>query len=387
MKFNKNRMVRLKSIKDYLEELVAINAVSSKEDPVIDYMVQHFSSFSDDVEVDTIGNVICHFSSGKQNVKKVMIFGHMDEIGFIVRYIDENGYLYIERIGGANVNVLPGLQLDVLGEKGVISGIVGTKAYHFLKPEEKGSFPSQDQIYIDIGVSSRIEAEQKGVKIGSTISFHPNFIERENGWLTSKAIDNRVSCSLLLTLAEKLSAEEFPLDWDVYLVACVQEEFNIRGVLPAVRRIKPDVSIGLDITPACDTPDLVGYSDVGLDQGPALTFLNYHGKGTLAGVLPDTKLMSNLVETCDSHTIPYQREVAVGVITENAFIVFEEYGVAIANISIPTRYSHTPVETISMKDVELTEKLLYHFVTNLTEDRTFGKKRQFEEIIKSVKGR
>lgn len=368
-------MVKLNSIKDYLEDLVAINALSSQEDPVIDYMEQHFSAYSEEVEVDMIGNVICRFSSGQQDAKKVMIFGHMDEIGFIVRYIDENGYLYIERIGGANINVLPGLQLDVLGEKGVIPGIVGTKAYHFLKPEEKGSFPSQDQIYIDIGVSSRAEAEQKGVKIGSTISFHPNFIERENGRLTSKAIDNRVSCSLLLTLAEKLSDVEASLDWDVYLVACVQEEFNIRGVLPAVRRIKPDVSIGLDVTPACDTPELVGYSDIVLDQGPALTFLNYHGKGTLAGVLPDTKLMESLVKTCESHTIPYQREIAVGVITENAFIVFEEYGVAVANISIPTRYTHTPVETVSMKDVELTEKLLYQFVTNLSADSSFGKTR------------
>ncbi|MFZ4451691.1 M42 family metallopeptidase [Salibacterium aidingense] len=365
----------MKAIIDYLKELTALHAVSSQEDPVIDYMEHHFSAHGKEVTVDTIGNVICPFSSGKPHAKKVMIFGHMDEIGFIVRYIDENGYLYIERIGGANVNVLPGIQLNVLGDKGVVPGVVGTKAYHFLKPAEKGSFPSLENIYLDIGVFSRSEAEQKGVHIGSTITFKADFLERENGRVTSKAIDNRVSCALLVTLAEKLAKVESSLEWDVYLVACVQEEFNIRGVMPAVRRIKPDVSIGLDVTPACDTPELLGYSDVALDQGPALTFLNYHGKGTLAGVLPDTKLMEGLIKTCDTHAIPYQREIAAGVITENAFIVFEEYGVATANISIPTRYTHTPAETVSMHDVNLTEKVLFHFVTALTAEQRFGKAR------------
>ncbi|MFC4619424.1 M42 family metallopeptidase [Camelliibacillus cellulosilyticus] len=363
----------MKSVKDYLKELTAINAVSSKEDPVIAYMKNHFAAYSDDIEVDVIGNVMCRFASGGVEPKKLMIFGHMDEVGFIIRNIDENGYLYIERIGGANINVLPGIRLDIMGEKGTVSGVVGTKAYHFLKPEEKGFFPPQNKIYIDIGVKSRKEAEELGVKIGSWACFHSDFIDRDNGWVSGKAMDNRVACAVLLRLAEQLSKMTQPLKWDVYLVACVQEEFNIRGVLPAVRRIKPDVSIGLDVTPACDTPDLYGYSDVKLDGGPALTFLNYHGKGTLAGVLPDTKLIEAMVTICETEAIPYQREIAVGVITENGFIVFEDHGVAVANISIPTRYTHTPVETLSLADVARTEQLLYNFVTGLDENSKFGK--------------
>lgn len=363
----------MKLAKDYLKELTSINAVSSKEDSVIKYMKNHFLQFSDDVEVDVIGNVICHFSSGEPDAKKIMIFGHMDEVGFIIRNIDDHGYLYFERIGGANINVLPGLRLDVLGEKGVVPGIVGTKAYHFLKPEEKGTFPPQDKLYIDIGVKSKEEAEELGVKIGCCVCFHADFFERNNGWVTSKAMDNRVACTILLKLAEQLFKNQGQLNWDVYLVGCVQEEFNIRGILPVVRKIKPDVSIGLDVTPASDTPDLYGYSDVRLDGGPALTFLNYHGKGTLAGVLPDTKLIEELVKTCEVQSIPYQREIAVGVITENAFIVFEELGVAVANISIPTRYTHTPIETISLNDVDWTEKLLYSFIIGLDKNSCFGK--------------
>lgn len=363
----------MESIKDLLKELTAIHAVSSREDPVIVYMKKYFLQHSVHVEVDVIGNVICCFFSGDPNAKRLMIFAHMDEVGFIVRNIDNKGYLYIERIGGANINVLPGLRLDVLGEKGIVPGIVGTKAYHFLKSEEKGSFPPQDKIYIDIGVRSKEEAEELGVKIGCSACFNASFIERNNGWITSKAIDNRVACAILLKLSELLSKNKDKLNWDVYLVACVQEEFNIRGILPAVRKIKPNVSIGLDVTPACDTPDLYGYSDVKLDGGPALTYLNFHGKGTLAGVLPDTKLIKELEKVCELQSIPYQREVAVGVITENAFIVFDEMGVVVSNISIPARYTHTPIETISLRDVEWTKELLYNFIIGLEKDNYFGK--------------
>ena len=367
----------MKTMKEYLKELTAIHAVSSKEDPVIEYMRNHFLEFSDEVEVDVIGNVICRISSGAPNAKKIMVFGHMDEVGFIVRNIDKNGYLYVERIGGANVNVLPGLRLDVIGEKGVVPGVAGTKSYHFLKPEEKGSFPSQDKLYIDIGVKSKEEAEKLGVKIGSWICFHADFIERDNGWITSKALDDRVACAILLELGEHLAKNKDQLNWDVYLVACVQEEFNIRGILPAVKKIKPNVSIGLDVTPACDTPDLYGYTDVKLNGGPALTYLNFHGKGTLAGVLPDTGLIEELEKICSRESIPFQREIAVGVITENAFIVFDELGAAVANISIPARYTHTPIETISMKDVEWAEKLLYSFIIGLEKNSGFGKNYKF----------
>lgn len=363
------------NMNEHLKALSMINAVSSQEDPVIDYMYHYFSKQMEYVEVDTIGNVIGFLPSNKSNSKRIMIFAHMDEVGFIVRHIDEDGFLFFERIGGANVNVLPGNQLQVLGDKGTVTGVVGTKAYHFLKPEEKGKFPAQDQLYIDIGAASKEEAHEKGIQVGSTICFQANYLERENGRVTGKAMDNRVTCTVLLELAEQLSSTQASLEWDIYLVACVQEEFNIRGVLPAVRKIKPHVSIGLDVTPACDTPELTTYSDVGLDKGPALTFLNYHGKGTLAGVLPDSKLIQALINTCQVNNISYQREVAVGVITENAFIVFEEAGIATANISIPTRYTHTPVETVSLHDVKQTIHLLYEFLTSLTKESTFGKAR------------
>ncbi len=362
----------MKSIKTYVKELTAIPGVSSREDQVIHYMVEAFSEYNDRLSVDALGNIICHFPSGKPNAKKLMIFGHMDEIGFIIRKIDADGFLRVERVGGVNVNTLPGLRVDVHGDDGVVSGMIGVKSHHFMKPNEKGSLPSTEELYIDIGAKSAQHAEELGVRTGCFASFRSDFIELPEDLVTNKSMDNRVACAVLLKLAEELSKSTDDLKWDVYLVACVQEEFNIRGIMPAVRRIQPDVSIGIDVTPACDTPDLKNYADVVLNGGPALTFLNFHGRGTLAGVLPDEKLLKHLINVSNNENIPYQREVAVGVITENAYIVFEQ-GIAVANVSIPTRYTHTPIETVSIRDVELAERLLFHFIRSLDEHSSFGK--------------
>lgn len=361
------------SIKSNLKELTSIPGISSREDQVIRYMFEYFSKYNKQVTVDTLGNVICHFPSRNPGGRKLLIFGHMDEIGFVIRKIEPNGFLRVERVGGVHVNVLPGIRVDVHGDKGTIPGMIGVKSHHFMKPSEKGILPAIEDLYIDIGVRSATHANELGVNVGCFITYSSNFIELPDDLVSNKAMDNRVACAILLNLAEEIAKIKDSLVWDVYLVACVQEEFNIRGILPAVRRIRPDVSIGIDVTPACDTPDLINYSNVVLNGGPALTFLNFHGRGTLAGVLPDEKLLKHLMQTAEKHNIPYQREVAVGVITENAYIALEHHGVAVANVSIPTRYTHTPIETVSIRDLELTTKLLLQFVASLEEDSVFGK--------------
>lgn len=363
----------MKSIPTLLRELTAIPGVSSQEDQVIEYMYKALSTYSSDIMVDKLGNVICHFPSSKKNTQKVMIFAHTDEIGFIVRKVEKDGFLRVERIGGVNINVLPGLRVDVLGKSGIITGVIGVKSHHFMKADEKGVLSGTDNLYIDIGARSEDDAAKLGVKVGTFVCFHSEFIERHDGTLTNKAMDNRVGCTVLLTLAQYLVNYTEQLEWDVYLVACVQEEFNIRGILPAVRRIRPDVSIGIDVTPSCDTPDLHGFSDVVIDQGPAITCMNFHGRGTLAGVLPDNKLFNHLTNIADNQSIKYQLEVALGVITENAFIMFEEIGIATASVSIPTRYTHTPIETVSPNDVELTAELLRQFIFSLKVETKFGK--------------
>lgn len=363
----------MSNIRAYLRELTALPGISSREDPVIKYMYQSFRKYCENISIDTLGNVICYFPSKNPNANKIMVFGHMDEIGFVIRKIEDNGFLRIERVGGVNVNVLPGIKVDVIGERGLIPGVIGVKSHHYMKQDEKGHVPNIDELYIDIGAVSKDQVKELGIQVGCFACFHSEYFETQGGFAVNKAMDNRVACAILIELAEDISKHRDELEWDVYLVACVQEEFNIRGILPVVRKIKPNVSIGIDVTPSCDTPDLKDYSDVVLNGGPALTFLNFHGRGTLAGVLPDERLINRLVEIAEKEKIPFQREIAVGVITENAYILFEEMGISVANLSIPTRYTHTPIETVCIKDIELAEKLIFLLIRSLDKRTSFGK--------------
>lgn len=359
-------------LEERIRQLTALDGISSREDAVIDYMYDAFCALSDQVEVDRIGNVICRFSGTSEHARKMMLFAHMDEIGFIIRKIEESGFIRIERIGGVSTQILPGTYVKILGEQPV-KGVIGTPSHHFIKAESKFSVPKVDELYIDMGADSKKEVEERGVRVGNMVIFDDHYRKLSENLISGKALDDRVGCAILLELAEAL-AEKQP-EWDIYLVASVMEEYNIRGIMPAVRKIQPEVSIGIDITPACDTPDM-DYNDIALGKGPALTEMNFHGRGTLAGVLPNQKLLHRLVEICENHRIPYQREVAPGVITENGFILFEQEGAAVANISIPTRYTHTPFECIHRQDAEQIVELLLYFTTESTKEDIFGKERR-----------
>ena len=356
-----------------IKELTSLDGPPSREDRVIEYMVARLRPLDRDLSIDPLGNITCRIGSGRTGAKRLMIFAHMDEIALIVRKIEPNGFLRFERVGGVHVNVLPGLRVNVLGNQGIVSGLIGIKSHHYTKPEEKGVVPAFQDLYVDIGVSSREEALRAGVGVGAMIVYRSDFIQLPGGLVANKAMDNRAACALLIALAEALHAKRRQLQWDVYLVACVQEEFNIRGILPTARRIRPDASIGVDVTPACDTPDLAGYSDVAVGKGPALTMINFHGRGTLAGVLPDQRLLEKLKETAARAAIPIQPEVAMGVITENAYISLLGDGIPTAGVSLPCRYTHTPIETISLADLRLMKTWLLEFALSLRAEERFGK--------------
>lgn len=357
-------------LKERLRILTDLDGVSSQEDQVIEYMFREFRQFTSKVEVDTIGNVVAKIECGKPKAKKIMLFGHMDEIGLILRRVNPNGFLRIERIGGVSTQILPGMRVKIHGRKGVVKGIIGTPSHHFIKQESKFSVPQVSDLYVDIGAYSAQEVESRGVRVGDFITFENNFHELGEHVLSAKAMDDRVALAVLLEVIEKLKNQN--LEWDVYFVAAVMEEFNIRGILPAVRKVKPDVMIGIDITPACDTPDM-DYNTVCLGGGPTITYMNFHGRGTLAGVLPDRKLLRFMENVCQQKNLTYQPEIAPGVITENAFALFENEGIAVANLSIPTRYTHSPFECIDLRDVEGLVQILIDLILELKQDQTFGK--------------
>lgn len=354
----------------YIRELTALAGVSSREEPVIDYMYHQFKKVSQDVSVDNLGNVILKISSGKEHAKKLMVFAHMDEIGFIVRKIEEDGFIRIERVGGVSTQILPGLVIDLFGKKGIIKGIVGTPAHHFIKASDKFSVPQVEELYIDIGASTKKQVLEMGIDVGTFAAFEPRYMEMGNRIICGKALDDRAALAVMLEFLDEIKDQTF--EWDIYLVAAVMEEYNIRGILPAVHKIQPDAMLGLDITPSCDTPDM-DYNNVILGKGPAITYMNFHGGGTLAGVLPDKKMLEFLEDIFEREAIPCQREISPGVITENAFALFENEGIPVCNLSIPTRYTHTPVECVNLWDLEMLIQIIKKFVSSLRTDTHFGK--------------
>lgn len=358
-------------IKENLKYLTSLNGVPSQEDAIINYVYDYFRKHNKNVEVDLLGNVISHYI-GKNSDRKVMVFAHTDEIGLIVRKIEDNGFIRFERVGGVSTQILPGLVMKILTEKNDVRGVIGTPSHHYISTSQKENLPTIAEMYIDTGCSSKQQVLEMGIDVGTMIVFDYTWIENGNV-VFSKAMDDRVGVAILLDLA-KLLKESQP-ETDVYLVAATMEEFNIRGVMPAVRKIKPDVTIGIDITPACDTPEM-SYNDISLGKGPALTYMNFHGRGTLAGVLPDIQLVKSFEKIAKESNIPFQKEVASGVITENAFILFENEGVSVANISIPTRYTHTPFEAVHLNDVKQAVSLIHKFLISDQAAKIYGKGRR-----------
>jgi putative aminopeptidase FrvX len=343
----------MKSVIEELQHLTSIPALSGMEDNMIREMKKRFEPLADSVEVDRIGNVTATFNGKDDSEPTLLVFAHMDELGLMISKIDKDGYLRFNRIGGVPEKTLMGQYFDIhsIDGKSSVVGQIGTFSHHFTPAEYKLTVPTHDKMYIDIGVNSAEEAKALGIRIGSAVTYHHDFQRIGEHLISSKTMDNRVGCLMLIALAEYL--HEHKPAGTVYVVASVQEEFNIRGVMPAFYRLEPDAAICVDITPACDTPELYGKYEMFLNKGPAVTQMNFHGRGTLAGLIPSPQLRLFLENTLDGMGIPWQRDIALGVITDDAFTLMSgKQGTAMAHLSIPMRYSHSPIETCDIRDIE-----------------------------------
>lgn len=336
---------------ELLEKLVSISAISGHEDRLIRFVAEYLKDYCDDVHIDRLGNVTATFS-GTDNDVSIAYFAHLDEIGLIVKRVEDNGFLRVERIGGVPEKALLSTYVDVRSIDGdhTYPAVVGTTSHHLTPSDKKFAVTTISEIYIDMGLDSRQEVEALGVGCGSTITYKPNFSVLGNK-LASKSMDDRVGVYALLQLAKHLHKNVHSAK--VHLIFSIQEEFSVRACMPAFTRLQPCAAICLDIAPACDTPELKGKYDMSLGSGPAITYMNFHGRGTLGGILPNPKLNKYLERIAKENDIPYQREVVLGVVTDDAFTQHAgEEGIAMSHISLPMRYSHAPVEMITRNDLE-----------------------------------
>ncbi len=350
------------AIVSLLERFTAIAAPSGNEDRMISAVVEQAEAFGFATTVDNIGNVVV--ATGKASAGSPLLFAHLDELGLVVRAIDDHGFIGVERLGGVPERVLPGLRMIIHTKDRDVPAIVGLKAHHLTPAAEKYIAKPADELYLDAGFASSGDAERAGLRIGDPITYAPAFTRLANGLVSTKSLDDRLAVVALVMMLRQFA--DRPPETPVLIGFSVQEEFNVRGTLAIAERWQPRIAVQLDVAPACDTPDLNGRDAIALGRGPVLTRLSFHGRGTLGGLVPHPAVLSALETAAEAERIAVQYQSIVGLITDAAFLpMATATGTAAAEVAIPCRYTHSPIETADPRDVEQTVRLLNHFIDNI----------------------
>ena len=331
-----------------LQTFLTTAAPSGYEDALQNKFSEAISEFVDFVETDVLGNVIAT-KKGQDDAPKIMLSAHCDEIGFLVSNIDDNGFLYVQEIGGIDTDLLPGRKVDIHTEKGTIPGIIGKKAIHLTRGEEKKKLEVAD-IWIDIAANSKEEAE-KVVQIGDFITYAKDAVFYDNGIVASPSTDNRIGVWVLVETAKLLADKD--LNCSVYFVSSCQEELGARGAKTAAEAIRPDFGIAIDVTHATDYPtaDTKLTGNIKLGKGPVITM----------GPNINTMVGRQLKAAAQGLSVQYEA-IARPTGTDANVIQLSSCGVKTGLVSIPCRYMHTPYEMVSIQDAQQAAHLLGQFI-------------------------
>ena len=331
---------------EVLEKLCNACGVAGREEEVRSLMHKLLKPYVDEVKEDRLGNVI-GIKEGVKNAPKVMLAGHMDEIGLLVKTISKEGYLQFAKMGGIDDRVLLAQKVMVYTEKGPLHGIIGSKPPHIQKEEERKKVIPYDELFIDIGAGSQEEARKMGVRIGDSVEFDVRFAAMNKDIVIGKALDDRVGCAAMIEALKRLQKTECT----VYAVGTVQEEVGCRGATTSAFGIYPDVGLALDVTVAGDIPGVKEVeAPTKLKKGPSLLIAD-------AMHISHPKVLRLLTETAEENKIPYQLETGLAGGTDAGRISLAREGVPSCSICIPTRYIHSPTSLLSLTDVENTVKL------------------------------
>lgn len=330
----------------FLKTLMQQPSPSGFEVPAQKVIRQRMKSFADRVMTDVHGNV-----TGVLNEKaamKIMLAGHVDEIGLMITHVDSNGYLYFAAIGGFDPAVLVSQRVCILASKGMVRGVVGRKPIHMMDQAERGKEIKLDDLWIDIGAKDRKDA-LKAVGVGDPVVIVPDFIELRNGLVSSRAFDDRVGAWVVTEVLRALSGKKIKVA--VYAVSTVQEEVGLRGAITSSYTVKPDAGIAVDVGFASDFPagEPKKTGEIALGKGPILH----------AGANINPVLGKMLCDTARKKGIKYQMQAeprATG--TDANAMQLARGGSAAALVSIPNRYMHTSVEVVALGDLEAAVALI-----------------------------
>ena len=330
----------------FLKALQETPSPSGFEQPVQRIVRKRMRPFAGSIETDVHGNVIVGLNP--KGSPRVMLAGHCDQIGLMVNYIDDNGFIFVLAIGGLDPSVLPGSRVVVHSKHGPIDAVIGRKPVHVLKPEERGAKIELRELWVDIGAKNKKETEQV-VSIGDPITFRLEMVHLGNDLVTSPAFDNKCGTFVVMEALRLCSIKR--IKCALFAVSTVQEEVGLRGARTSCYGVDPQVGIAVDVTHATDYPDIDKRinGDIKIGGGPTIS--------TGANINPPLEAL--LVQTAKMRKIPIQMEAAPGGTgTDANAIQLSRAGVATALVSIPNRYMHTPVEVVSLGDLEAAAKLI-----------------------------
>ncbi|GAC1325447.1 MAG: M42 family metallopeptidase [Chloroflexota bacterium] len=338
---------------DFLKKLVETTGPSGYESDAQSLWRSRLEGHSTALKTDALGN--CTATLNEASHPRIMLDAHIDEIGFIVRYIDENGYLYWASIGGFDASTLPGTRVRIMGKQGPVLGVMGRKAVHLMDADERKKAPDLKKMWIDIGATSREEAESL-VTVGDA-GGRAHGLERMHGSLaTANSFDDRIGVYIVAEVVRALADQ--PLSAAVFAVSSTQEEIGLRGARVAAYDIDATIGIAVDVTSTADYPGAVAseVGDLRVGRGPIVS----------RGANTNPRVFERLITCAEENGIPFQIEAdPTGTGTNQNVMYLTRGGMATGLISIPTRYLHSSSEVLSFDDVDASVALLTKFVQSV----------------------
>ncbi len=327
----------------FLQDLLAAPSPSGYEQPAQRVFRAYIEPFCRST-TDVMGNVIGFIPGEGKNLLRVMLVGHSDEIGFQVKYIDDNGFIYFGAIGGVDPHLTPGKRVRIHARKGAVSGVIGKKPIHLMEAKDRETVVKLDAQYIDVGAANKKEAEEL-VRVGDPVTFAEGLERLHGERVTSRGFDDKAGSFVVAEVLRKVAASRKKLPVDLYGVSSVQEEVGLRGGMTSAYSVNPDIGICVEVDFCTDQPDVEKKhnGEVGLGKGPILP----------RGANINPALFDILSETAAREGIAVQYTgIPRATGTDANVMQISRGGVATALVKIPLRYMHTPVEVLSLTDLE-----------------------------------
>ncbi|NLE45108.1 MAG: M42 family metallopeptidase [Chloroflexi bacterium] len=354
-----------------LRRLCEFSALSGFEDQLITFLVGEMTRYADRVEVDGLGNVIAWLNASPADInlpdggaQTAMLIAHMDEIGFVVRKVQDDGLLRLWRVGGIPEKVMAGQLVAVCPEgRDRLPGVIGGRSHHVIGDEEKYVVDKVVDVFVDVGLRNAAEVCAAGITVGTPVTWWPFYHVSSGRRVMSKALDNRLALYILLETLRAMSARRPATN--LAFVATVHEEWSAWGSITGANSVRPDLAVVLDVAIASDMPGMDVLTEIKLDAGPVISTYMFHPRGPHMGTVPNPKLRRRLLRTAEEAGIACQLGTFYGGMTDSSTMQYSQQGVAVADVGIPARYTHYPVEVASLTDVEATARLVERFLTDL----------------------